>query len=144
MTSTNDHRPPEPLPLADVARALVATTNLRPEKAEQFIADWWSHWAEAEHDDPEAYRDLLNRFMSRYVDYLTIEQQAQFVIDNLPSVVAQYHFQRCIAALVDASPNDETSRLLEEAGAAADLLTSWRLAAVLGELAGPLVDPWGE
>lgn len=145
MSTNYDHRPDEQKrqnpPLTDIARALVAMTDLRPAKAEQFIADWLSQRADAALDDSEAYLDLLDRLMSRYVDYLTIEQQAQFVRANLPSVIAQHHFQKCIAALMNASLNDETTELLEEAGAAAELLTSSRLASVLGELAGRVHNP---
>ncbi|WP_155771360.1 hypothetical protein [Mycobacterium asiaticum] len=117
-------------------------TDLRPARAEQFIAEWWSHWGEAEQEDPEAYRDLLTRFTARYVDYLATEQQAQFVTANLPSVVAQYHFQRCVDALVQTSLNEETATLLERAGEAADFLASWELRGVLGNLAAPLSHPW--
>jgi hypothetical protein len=126
--------------LLDVARGLVAITDLRPAKAEQFIADWWSRWEGAEQESPEAHSDLLNRFTSRYVDYLTTEQQAQFVRNNLPKAVAAYHFQRCIATLVEKCPDESSAELLRNAGDAAELLTSWPLQAVLGDLAGPILN----
>jgi hypothetical protein len=147
MSSADASKEPQSPPLLEVARALVAVTDLRPAKAEQFIADWWAQWEHAKDDDPEAYRDLLNRFMFRYVDYLTTDQRVQFIRDNLPSQVAQHHFQRCIALLVEQSSDLTTIETLQGAGEAAERLTGWELHAILGDLAGPvgpLPDPWGK
>lgn len=139
--------------LLEVARTLSALCQLRPEKAEQFMTDWLQDWVQrgvypsyTVGENPQAaFWELLSRFISRYVDYLTTEQQAKFVMENLPSVVAKDNFQRCVSALVEHCSDPESVELLRHAGEAADLLTSSSLRAVLGDIAGPVVStPWRE
>lgn len=139
--------------LVEVAHTLSALCQLRPEKAEQFMADWLGGWVQrgaypsytVGEVSQAAFWELLSRFMSRYIDYLTTEQQAKFVMDNLPSFVAKDNFQRCVSALVEHCSDPESVELLRNAGEAADLLTSSSLRAVLGDIAGPVVStPWRE
>lgn len=128
-------------PLLAIAQTLVAAANLRPAKAEQFVADWLSECSHDLQDEPSALRDLVNTFSSRWIDYLSTDQQARFVLDNLPSVVALHNFKRCLAALVEQASDPVTITALQDASEAVDRLTDWPLRAVLGDLAGPIIDP---
>lgn len=143
-----------PLTLMEFAQSLVAVSDLRPEKAEQFVQDWLDDWAQLG-EEPSGLTSQVNgkelsrltgQYLAMYVDYLTPEQQVRFVRANLPKVIAQRNFQRCMSVLIERCEESESVAVLREACDAAELLTSDRLYAALGSLGGmdfaEVSNPW--
>ena len=134
-TSTNDL----PITLLELSQSIVAVTDLRPEKAEQFVNDWLADWAQlgegpssvAARVDGEMLTRLTGHYLARYVQHLTPAQQVRFVMENLPSVVAKENFQRCMSLLIEQCTDPEAADVLQEACEAAKLLTSERLHAAI-------------
>lgn len=134
--------------LEHVARQAAQFLDLTPINTERFVGDWLSEWAErgfpAEATVAEVQAgetggwvwDRLCSLVSRYADYHTDQQLADFILYNLFRIT-NTNVLRAFTLLAERSDNEEAQRFLRSARRAVEVLDQDELSGLLHQLAQP-------